>query len=79
MSFSLRIDCKPHSCGQILSWKPRALYFPNFATLEQCETVIKMAKANLKPSALALRKGETTENTKGTRTRYLSTYVYPWY
>lgn len=29
-----------------------------------------MAKVNLKPSALALRKGETVENTKGTRTRY---------
>ncbi|KAK4563341.1 hypothetical protein RGQ29_005735 [Quercus rubra] len=53
---------------QILSWKPRALYFPNFATAEQCETIIKIAKANLKPSLLALRKGETAESTKGTRT-----------
>ncbi|GMY38641.1 probable prolyl 4-hydroxylase 9 [Fagus crenata] len=53
---------------QVLSWKPRALYFPNFATPEQCETVIKIAKANLKPSLLALRKGETAESTKGTRT-----------
>lgn len=30
-----------------------------------------MAKSNLKPSTLALRKGETDESTKGTRTRYL--------
>ncbi|GLU09119.1 hypothetical protein SLE2022_259940 [Rubroshorea leprosula] len=53
---------------QVLSWKPRALYFPNFATAEQCQTVIERAKVNLKPSTLALRKGETAENTKGTRT-----------
>ncbi|XWS54704.1 hypothetical protein CRYUN_Cryun10bG0112400 [Craigia yunnanensis] len=53
---------------QVLSWKPRAYYFPNFATAEQCEHVIELAKLNLKPSALALRKGETAESTKGTRT-----------
>ncbi|XVE66740.1 hypothetical protein DITRI_Ditri08aG0103800 [Diplodiscus trichospermus] len=53
---------------QVLSWKPRAYYFPNFATAEQCEHVIEMAKLNLKPSTLALRKGETAESTKGTRT-----------
>jgi prolyl 4-hydroxylase len=53
---------------QVLSWNPRALYFPHFATAEQCETIIKIAKANLKPSLLALRKGETAESTKGTRT-----------
>uniref|UniRef100_A0A803NNT0 Prolyl 4-hydroxylase alpha subunit domain-containing protein n=1 Tax=Cannabis sativa TaxID=3483 RepID=A0A803NNT0_CANSA len=53
---------------QILSWKPRALYFPGFATAEQCQKIIEMAKVNLKPSTLALRKGETDESTKGTRT-----------
>ncbi|KAF2295495.1 hypothetical protein GH714_033073 [Hevea brasiliensis] len=53
---------------QVLSWKPRALYFPNFATAEQCQSVINMAKPTLKPSTLALRKGETEENTKGIRT-----------
>ncbi|KAJ6302567.1 hypothetical protein OIU77_016627 [Salix suchowensis] len=53
---------------QVLSWNPRALYFPNFATPEQCESIITMAKSKLKPSTLALRKGETTESTKGTRT-----------
>ncbi|KAG4110363.1 hypothetical protein ERO13_D13G044500v2 [Gossypium hirsutum] len=53
---------------QVLSWKPRAYYFPNFATSEQCEHVIEMAKVNLKPSGLALREGETEESTKGTRT-----------
>lgn len=53
---------------QVLSWKPRALYFPGFATAEQCQSIIKMAKSNLKPSTLALRKGETDESTKGTRT-----------
>ncbi|KAK3032898.1 hypothetical protein RJ639_034946 [Escallonia herrerae] len=53
---------------QVLSWKPRALYFPRFATAEQCESIIKMAKIHLAPSSLALRKGETAENTKGIRT-----------
>ncbi|TYI41306.1 hypothetical protein ES332_A01G010500v1 [Gossypium tomentosum] len=53
---------------QVLSWKPRAYYFPDFATAEQCEHIIGMAKLNLKPSTLALRKGETEESTKGTRT-----------
>ncbi|XP_058006718.1 probable prolyl 4-hydroxylase 9 [Hevea brasiliensis] len=56
---------------QVLSWKPRAVYFPNFATPEQCKSIIEMAKSRLKPSTLALRKGETDESTKGTRTRYL--------
>ncbi|KAJ8763367.1 hypothetical protein K2173_002250 [Erythroxylum novogranatense] len=53
---------------QVLSWKPRALYFPGFATPDQCEAIIDMAKLRLRPSALALRKGETIESTKGTRT-----------
>uniref|UniRef100_A0A5B6YL38 procollagen-proline 4-dioxygenase n=1 Tax=Davidia involucrata TaxID=16924 RepID=A0A5B6YL38_DAVIN len=53
---------------QVLSWKPRALYFPAFATAEQCQSIIKMAKVHLAPSNLALRKGETAENTKGIRT-----------
>ncbi|KAL2528364.1 putative prolyl 4-hydroxylase 9 [Forsythia ovata] len=53
---------------QILSWNPRALYFPNFASAEQCKSIIKIANAHLEPSSLALRKGETAENTKGIRT-----------
>lgn len=53
---------------QVLSWYPRALYFPNFASAEQCETIIDLAKPSLKPSTLALREGETEENTKGIRT-----------
>ncbi|XP_027360888.1 probable prolyl 4-hydroxylase 9 isoform X1 [Abrus precatorius] len=53
---------------QVLSWYPRALYFPNFASTEQCERIVDMAKRGLKPSTLALRKGETEENTKGIRT-----------
>ncbi|KAI4327379.1 hypothetical protein L6164_019848 [Bauhinia variegata] len=53
---------------QVLSWKPRALYFPNFASAEQCETIIDIAKEGLKPSTLALRNGETEESTKGIRT-----------
>ncbi|KAL5181573.1 putative prolyl 4-hydroxylase 9 [Glycine soja] len=55
---------------QVLSWYPRALYFPNFASAEQCETIIEMARGGLKPSTLVLRKGETEESTKGIRTSY---------
>lgn len=53
---------------QVLSWRPRALYFPNFATDKQCQSIIEKAKSKLKPSSLALRKGETVESTKGVRT-----------
>ncbi|TKY70637.1 prolyl 4-hydroxylase 9 [Spatholobus suberectus] len=53
---------------QVLSWYPRALYFPNFAKVEQCESIIDMARGALKPSTVALRKGDTEENTKGIRT-----------
>ncbi|CDP02574.1 unnamed protein product [Coffea canephora] len=53
---------------QVLSWNPRALYFPNFATAEQCQTIVTRAKAGLQPSTLALRDGETEESTKGIRT-----------
>ncbi|KAJ0098082.1 hypothetical protein Patl1_28564 [Pistacia atlantica] len=53
---------------QVLSWMPRALYFPNFATPEQCKHITNMAEPSLKPSTLALREGETEDNTKGIRT-----------
>ncbi|GAU26727.1 hypothetical protein TSUD_317250 [Trifolium subterraneum] len=49
-------------------WNPRALYFPNFASAEQCESIIKMARADLTPSRLQLREGETEEGSKGVRT-----------
>lgn len=55
---------------KVLSWKPRALYFPNFASSEKCEAIVRLAKTKLRPSTLALRKGETSETTKGIRTRY---------
>lgn len=53
---------------QVLSWRPRAVYFPNFTSAELCERIIDMAKSKLQPSKLALRKGESSESTKGTRT-----------
>lgn len=56
---------------EVLSWRPRALFFPKFATAEQCQSIVNMAKPKLRPSTLALRKGETEESTKGIRTRYL--------
>jgi hypothetical protein len=56
---------------QVLSWKPRALLFPNFATKEKCEAIIALARRRLHPSALALRKGETVDSTKDIRTRWV--------
>eukprot|EP00246_Nothoceros_aenigmaticus_P012870 TRINITY_DN4179_c0_g2_i1.p1 TRINITY_DN4179_c0_g2~~TRINITY_DN4179_c0_g2_i1.p1 ORF type:complete len:288 (+),score=40.41 TRINITY_DN4179_c0_g2_i1:101-964(+) len=53
---------------QVLSWHPRALLFPNFASPEQCERIVVLAKKRLSPSGLALRKGETADNTKDIRT-----------
>ncbi|CAL0311571.1 unnamed protein product [Lupinus luteus] len=53
---------------QVLSWRPRALYFPNFASSEQCKRMINLSKGRLRPSGLKLRKGETKESTKGIRT-----------
>jgi hypothetical protein len=55
----------------VLSWKPRALLFPNFATKEKCEAIIALAQRRLHPSALALRKGETADSTKDIRTRWV--------
>ncbi|XP_073220751.1 probable prolyl 4-hydroxylase 9 [Cicer arietinum] len=52
---------------QVLSWKPRTLYFPNFASAKQCESIIEMAKGGLSPSMVFLRKGETLESIKGVR------------
>ncbi|KAL9680805.1 hypothetical protein QQ045_012584 [Rhodiola kirilowii] len=53
---------------QVLSWKPRALYFPNFATTEQCESIVNSARPLLNPSKLALRKGGNTDKSKKSRT-----------
>jgi prolyl 4-hydroxylase len=53
---------------QVLSWQPRALLFPNFASKSQCEAIIKLARTRLAPSGLALRKGETYDTTKEVRT-----------
>ncbi|CAI8588952.1 unnamed protein product [Vicia faba] len=38
---------------QILSWNPRILYFPNFTSVKQCESIIDMAKVELTPSTMA--------------------------
>ncbi|XP_051140568.1 probable prolyl 4-hydroxylase 9 [Andrographis paniculata] len=53
---------------QILSWRPRALYFPYFASALQCQSIINMTKFRLKPSKVALSPGYTYENTKRIRT-----------
>ncbi|XP_022751226.1 probable prolyl 4-hydroxylase 9 [Durio zibethinus] len=52
---------------QVISWRPRAFYFPKFATPEQCQRVINMAKPKLEPSTVLLSKQET-EQPKDVRT-----------
>ncbi|EOX91622.1 Oxidoreductase isoform 2 [Theobroma cacao] len=46
---------------QVISWRPRAFYFPNFATPAQCQHIIDMAKPKLEPSTVLLAKGETQQ------------------
>ncbi|XWS33521.1 hypothetical protein CRYUN_Cryun22dG0090300 [Craigia yunnanensis] len=53
---------------QVISWRPRAFYFPKFATPEQCQHIINMAKSKLEPSKLALRKGESEYKPQNVRT-----------
>ena len=62
----------------MLSWKPRALLYPNFASKKQCEAIIKLARARLAPSGLALRKGETEVTTKEIRTRWVVVVTSFW-
>ena len=53
---------------QVLSWSPRALYFPAFANHSLCEEIIKMSERRLGPSALALKRGQTAKGTEDIRT-----------
>lgn len=46
------------------------MYFPKFLSPQQCKSIIEMAEPKLRPSTLALRKGDTFESTQGIRTRY---------
>lgn len=60
---------------QVLSWRPRAFYFPKFATPEQCQQIINMAKPKLEPSTVMLSIGET-EQPLDIRTRYVLLTIY---
>ncbi|KAI5439400.1 hypothetical protein KIW84_024975 [Lathyrus oleraceus] len=42
---------------QILSWNPRILYFPNFASVKQCESIIEMARIELTTSKVETVEG----------------------
>lgn len=53
---------------QVLSWEPRAVYFPGFLDKQRCEHIIRLASRHLAPSGLALRKGESEANTGDIRT-----------
>lgn len=54
--------------AQLLSLFPRAYLFPKFLDAERCQKVIDMASKRLAPSGLALKAGDTAENTRDVRT-----------
>ncbi|KAM7250061.1 hypothetical protein ACFE04_021944 [Oxalis oulophora] len=66
-----------HIPFQVLSWKPKVLYYPNFATAKECQHIINMAKPLLEPSKIALRIGDTVENTQDVRTSS-GTFLSAW-
>eukprot|EP00899_Mesostigma_viride_P009792 jgi/Mesvir1/18814/Mv04306-RA.1 len=53
---------------QIISWNPRALYFPNFASFEICDAIVKAASEAMAPSTVAWRVGETPKPLQEYRT-----------
>lgn len=53
---------------QLISWYPRAYWFPKFMDIEKANHVIKIAEQRLAPSGLALKKGETLGSTREIRT-----------
>ena len=53
---------------QLLSTSPRSVIYRNFASDADCDAIVEAAKTRLHKSGLALKKGETVENTKNIRT-----------
>ena len=54
--------------AQVLSWNPRAVFFPGFLDETRCKRIVELAAARLAPSSLALRAGDTVANTADIRT-----------
>jgi len=52
----------------VLSWNPRAVFFPSFLDEARCKRIVDLAAARLAPSSLALRAGDTASNTADIRT-----------
>lgn len=61
---------------QLLSWHPRAYYFPNFLPHDLCDEIVSTAEKHLTPSGLALREGESEDATKDVRTRWSTNVLY---
>ncbi|KAK9906518.1 hypothetical protein WJX75_003233 [Coccomyxa subellipsoidea] len=53
---------------QILSWYPRIILYPGFIDPDRCKHFVKLAKARLAPSGLALRTTEGPQDTENVRT-----------
>lgn len=56
------------SVVQVLSEHPRVYLFPHFLDAESADSLVQVAEHRLTPSSLALKPGETVENTKEVRT-----------
>lgn len=56
--------------GYMVSWKPRIMIFPNFLSDEECDHLIELASAQLKPSRVVTKKedGTTTASPSTART-----------
>jgi len=52
----------------VLSWNPRAVFYPGFLDEARCKRIVDLAAARLAPSSLALRAGDTASNTADIRT-----------
>jgi hypothetical protein len=58
----------PRHAAQVLSWEPRAVFFPGFADAARCAHIVDIAAKRLAPSSLALRAGDTAASTADIRT-----------
>ena len=49
---------------QLLSWYPRAYLLPNLIDERRAAHIVALAQRRLRPSTLALKRGETEESTQ---------------
>ncbi len=72
-AFILRLSCSAFRASRrrVLPHTRRSYLYPGFIDAERADHVIKMAKARLAPSGLALRKGDRAEDQRCAQQRSL--------